>query len=132
MTYTLVSYPRELWTPYFVLVLGAASFYCLFVVMPLLTVLTWKKWNSISTFIFLLAAVTFAIFFAWNVISYGSSIKYVQGGQVLVENGAITTHGYIASLRDSIITALIGSLGGLVLWISAIGTRKRTDGDGTA
>jgi len=118
--YTLVSYPPKLWWPYFMLVSSFASIYCIFVVGPLVAVLIWKDWVSLVTFIGFLAILTFTIFLVWNLVSYGSAIKYIEGGRVLVEDGSITASGYAKSIADSAITTLIGVLGGLVLWFSAL------------
>ncbi|MEL6302454.1 MAG: hypothetical protein AAFR07_12475 [Pseudomonadota bacterium] len=132
VTYTLVCYPQELWRPYFIFVLGAVSLYCLFFVAPLVALLDSRNWRSFTTFITVLAAFTFTIFFMWNVSSYGSFTKYIYGGEVLVQDGAITAHGYFRSFVDSLITALIASLGGLVLWLSALRTSQTPEKDGAA
>jgi hypothetical protein len=124
--YTFVSYPHELWIPYSVLVLAAVSLYCLFVVGPLAAILIWRDWISFTVFMLSLAALTFFIFFGWNLISFGSATKYVEGGRVLVEDWSITASGYAKSFFDSAISALVAALGGLVFWFLAL--RKSDSG----
>lgn len=124
ITYTLVIYPQGLRQPCFLLILGFTSLFSLLIVLPLMAVLAWRDWSSLTTFMLLLALVTFAIFFSWNLISYGSAIKYVQGGRVLVVDGAITADGYAKSVVDSMITVLITAPGGFLLWFSTFGTRQ--------
>lgn len=85
-----------------------------FLVIPVLFFLIRQRWANaavVSTFCFLIVALSAALF-EYKALSGSNSIA--SGGKVVVSDGRITRTGYVELLLDATIAGSFGLLGGLV------------------
>lgn len=117
--YTLIAFGTALFFPFVFFVAGTAFALTLLVFVPVYLVLLWKGWISFPVIVAAAFFVTLSVFLTAFVGMDQGFTTMQAAGKELVVDGQMTPAGYANALKNAVMVAILGAVGGAVFWLIA-------------
>lgn len=118
--YTAFAYGAAGFFPYILVVFPLVSFYSVFLFLPMVALLVRLKKTGLLVLVLSCFILAFVVLSIINIGLFGLSNIFIENGRSLVVDGIITKQGYIKAVKDSVVTALIVSIGAILFWLVSL------------